>query len=93
MRNLLEYPITKDEIIQTLQECLEDEIKQQQQKNSCGDIKGVCLREAIRLIDTPEVNVRVDQHFEGGITCSTYLTVDHVTQEDDNSITAIVIEK
>jgi hypothetical protein len=81
MRNLLEYPITKDEI------------KQQQQKNSCGDIKGVCLREAIRLIDTPEVNVRVDQHFEGGITCSTYLTVDHVTQEDDNSITAIVIEK
>jgi hypothetical protein len=51
------------------------------------------VREAIKLIDAPEVNVRVDQHFEGGITCSTYLTVDHVTQEDDNSIAAIVIEK
>jgi hypothetical protein len=92
MRNLLEYPITKDEIIQALQECLEDEIKHQKNDRGYGDIKGVCLREAIKMIDTPSINVRIDQTFKDGITCTTYLTVDHVDHENDNSLTAVVLE-
>lgn len=51
MRNLVEYPITHDEIIRTLNEYLEDWQKRNANDPIYGDINGVCLQEAIRMVE------------------------------------------
>lgn len=48
MRNLIEYPITTDEIIATLDQYLEEWYKKE--PPPVGDITGLCLYEAIQRI-------------------------------------------
>lgn len=51
MRNLVEYPITKEEIVQAITEALEDEEKRQANDPDYGSIKEVALQEGIKCVN------------------------------------------
>lgn len=51
MRNLLQYPITKDEMLSTLDKVIEKEIAEMQESERVGDITVVALMEVKKAID------------------------------------------
>lgn len=89
MRNLAQYPITKDEIIQALNECLEDEEKAQANDRGYGDIKGLCIKEAIRIINESDAVVYLkpaSMHFElndGNFTRQKFIDMMEITGKFD----------
>lgn len=61
MRNLLEYPITKEELIEYveyLQQQLEEETRKEQEKNPlnirCGDMRGLYFIEMKKAISASD---------------------------------------
>lgn len=51
MRNLLEYPITLQEVIDLLERLETDAIKEGEEKLLCGDMRPLLLRKAIQVIE------------------------------------------
>lgn len=50
LRNTLQHPITKDEMIQTLEDLKADWLKEQSEKMIIGGIRGAVLNEIIKIV-------------------------------------------
>lgn len=50
MRNTLQHPITKDEMIKVLEDIKTDWLKEQSEKMIIGGIRGAVLNEIIKLV-------------------------------------------
>lgn len=50
MRNIMEYPITKEEIVERLEELAEEKHKINEEQHACGDITSLLLLFAAEII-------------------------------------------
>jgi hypothetical protein len=50
MRNIIQYPITTQEILDTLQDIKDDLVKMYQETEMCGDMRACIVSEAIDRI-------------------------------------------
>lgn len=61
MRNLMQYPITTEEITDCLRKYLKSYVEAQEDSPLYGDINGVCLQEAIErvcLVDSLKAEIK-----------------------------------
>lgn len=63
MRNLLEYPVTKKEILDFLMSLLDDYHEEAKHEFRCGDMSMTLLSEAIKIVEgTENYEFRLDSY-------------------------------